>query len=70
MREGGREGKRGGGGGGAGGVMWRELSFSLLFSSMTELIGFSTDDFIGTRLRDYFHPADFTKLIPYEVMCK
>ena len=37
---------------------------------MKELIGFSTDDFIGTRLRDYFHPADYTKLIPCEVMRK
>lgn len=48
------------------------VSFNLLllFFRMKELIGFSTDDFIGTRLRDYFHPADYTKLIPCEVMCK
>lgn len=45
-----------------------EMRIISVESQMQELIGFSTEDFVGSRLRDYFHPADYTKLIPCEVM--
>ncbi len=57
-----------------GGVVSPLVDGSLIFPfpppRMKELIGFSAEEFVGTRLRDYFHPADYKKLIPCEVMCK
>ena len=37
---------------------------------VVDITGFSSDNFIGSRLRDYFHPSDYLKLVPCEVMCE
>ena len=36
------------------------------YHSISKVIGFDPGDFVGTKLLDYFHPADYQKMIPCE----
>ena len=37
---------------------------------MTDILGYDPEDFVSSTMKDYFHPSDFARLLPYRRLCK
>ena len=41
----------------------------LIYCRVKSVVGFDADDFVGTKIEDYFHPADQARMIPCAKLC-